>query len=676
MSYAETIGVDTGGTFTDFVCVAEDGTLHVYKQPSTPANPSQSVVDGIRHLKKTGFLSGGFNLVHGTTVGTNALLQRRTAKTALITTRGFADVLEIARQNRAKLYALLPEKEEPLLSHQYRFEVSERLDFEGKVLIQLDRNEVKTLLDFLKVQGVESVAVCLLFGYLNAEHEQTIALEARRRGFFVSLAAEIAPEPREYERTCTVVANACIVPIMSRYLEELDKETSALGAKILRVMQSNGGALSAKSAGDHAIKTALSGPAGGVIAAERLGQETGIRNLMTFDMGGTSADVALLLEGKPQMMTNGKIGTLPLATPMLDIHTIGAGGGSIAWLDSAGGLRVGPQSAGADPGPVAYGKGEALTVTDANLLLNRIPASVRLAGTVRLDKERVEQRFAEFSAKLSCTSEETALAILHITEMAMARALRYISVERGHDPARFALVAFGGAGGLHACKLAEMLGMRTVLFPRFPGAFSALGLAAAPLQFEGVYPLPPTLFDNNPALQNLLEEAKTTLEREAEARLATEGILTLSGEADWRGELTLDLRFVGQSFHLRVPYDSAGIEATKDRFARQHHQRYGHADTTQKIEAVGMRLSVALQTHETIGRAAMPTSEGKPISTVLLIEKEESLSASIYLRESLAEGQELSVPCLILQSDATTYLKRGWSAVVDSFGNLHATHHP
>ena len=512
MSASAIVGVDTGGTFTDLVIRHADGGLSVRKLPSTPHDPSQSVLTGIAECLASGLLEPGFTVVHGTTVGTNALLQRRGVPTALVTTRGFRDVLEIGRQARTHLYAFHPTKPIPLLPREHCYEIDERLDWQGNILTPLDENQAVALLEDLKTRGVESLAVCFLFSYLNPIHESAFGRLALAAGFHVSLSCDIAPEPREYERASTTAANAFIAPLMTRYLNNLQTELTLLGVARLRVMQSNGGALSASEAAQRAITTALSGPAGGLVAAAQIGTQAGFMDLLTFDMGGTSTDVALIAGGQCPVVTTGGMGDLPLRTPLLDIHTVGAGGGSLARLDRAGGLRVGPESAGADPGPVAYGRGDTLTVTDANVLLGRLPEDIRLAGRVPLDGSRVRARFEVLAREIGRTPEQAALGIVAVANAAMARALRHVSVERGHDPAGLTLLSYGGAGGLHACALAAALDMTTILIPRYPGAFSALGLALADVRREYVRALLPT------RLPQELETVSPEAQEEKEAK--------------------------------------------------------------------------------------------------------------------------------------------------------------
>lgn len=665
------IGADVGGTFTDFVFVGTDGRLRVRKRASTPLDPSESIIAGIQDALAAGLTTGGYTLIHGTTVATNALLERRGARAALLTTAGFRDVLEIGRQARSALYALHPAKPVPLLPREQRHELTERVDWQGNVFTPLDAAQAGALLDRLKLQGVESLAVCFLFSYLNPAHERQVGAMAHERGFAVSLSCEIAPEPREYERTSTTVANAFVAPVMARYLSRLEAQLRQAGAGLMRVMQSNGGALSPGEAAHHAIKTVLSGPAGGVVAAAHVGSAAGFPRLLTFDMGGTSTDVALLLDGRCPVVTSGRVAGLPLQAPMLDIHTVGAGGGSLARLNAAGGLRVGPQSAGADPGPVAYGKGETVTVTDANLLLGRLPVGVRLAGYLPLDAPRVRAYFAPLAAAMRCTPEEAALGVVRIADTTMARALRHISVERGYDPADFTLLSFGGAGGLHACSLAEMLGMRTVLVPRYPGAFSAMGLALAEVMREYVQPLPAGASDRQTAeIGRTLEAMYVVLERQAAGDMEAEGFASGS----WNAQRLLDLRYAGQSFDLRLPVVENDLAATVTAFHNAHRTRYGHADPKEPVEIVAARVVAVGQGNRPELVPDLPEEPGRPLGESDVYSQQGRQCATLFARDVLAPRQRLHGPSIVLQEDATTLIALDWTAVVDSGGNLVMTH--
>jgi len=669
VNQADIVGADVGGTFTDFVFISPDGQLSVRKRASTPHDPAESVREGIREALAAGQTRPGFALVHGTTVATNALLERRGARTVLITTEGFRDVLEIGRQARSELYSLHPSRPAPLLPRESRYELKERVDWRGEVVTPLDEAQAAALLDRLAAEGAESAAVCFLFSYLNPAHERRVGTLARERGLAVSLSCEVAPEPREYERASTTAANAFVAPVMDRYLRRLDGQMREVGAGSLRVMQSDGGALSAREAAARAIKTVLSGPAGGVVAASQIGAEAGCPRLLTLDMGGTSTDVALLLEGQLPVVTAGTVAGMAVRTPMLDIHTVGAGGGSLARVDAAGGLRVGPQSAGADPGPVAYGKGETLTVTDANLLLGRLPADVLLAGQLALDGARVRHHFDALAAALRCTPEEAALGIIRVVDAAMARALRHISVERGYDPAEFTLLSYGGAGGLHACALAEALSMPRILVPRYPGAFSALGLALADVMREYVQALPAgaaAVDWRSLKVGSALEARFAALESQAACDLEAEGFRP----GTWQAQRFLDLRYVGQSFDLRVPVIEKDLPATVAAFHAAHRARYGHADVGESVEAVAVRVVAIGRVERPRLAADLPGFPGDRCGEVEVVFETGRQRTAVYARASLSAGQRIDGPAIVLQPDATTLVAPGWSAQVDTAGNL------
>ncbi len=734
------VGVDTGGTFTDIVLLEPDGALRVLKVPSTPDDPSRAIVEGLRQTEAgrgqeaeggwQGGIQPGFTLIHGTTVATNALLERRGARTALITTQGCRDVLEIGRQTRSELYSLSPLRRIPLIPRELRFEVPERMDWRGEVVTPLDTDAVEAVLDAIQAEGVESVAVCFLFSFLNPAHEREAGRRAAARGLAVSLSCDIAPEFREYERTSTVCANAYVAPVMGRYIDRLREGVTALGAGRLSIMQSSGGTLRAQEAAQNAIKTVLSGPAGGLVAAVHVAQQAGFPRIMSFDMGGTSTDVALAevsgrgegeqgrrgragggvgertsgrvgetgfqfdsrhsaldsgspsplrppepppardSEGRstfsPSVVRTGEIAGLPLLTPMLDIHTVGAGGGSIARIDAGGGLRVGPRSAGADPGPVAYGRGEELTVTDANVMLGRLPSHILLAGSLPLDTERVRVRFAELARNLARGPEEAAEGIIAVVNAQMARALRHISVERGRNPADYALVSFGGAGGLHACALAELVGMKHVLVPRDPGAFSALGLVLADVRREYARTL---LFPMADPAPDVYFQCITDQAARAGADLTADGVapdhIAISS--------FVEARYVGQSYALRVPAHRK-LSAVARAFHREHRDRYGYSDPSQPVEIVTVGISASGSARSMEPAApALPSTEGKPDSVRVWLEASLT-TCSVYDRHTLPAGYTLNGPAILTQPDATTWLARGWRATVDAFGNLLLAH--
>ena len=651
------IGIDTGGTFTDIVYLMPDGQVKIRKVPSTPYDPSLALIDGLREAN----MESGFSVVHGTTVATNALLERKGSRTALITTQGCRDVLEIARQTRDSLYDLCPAPRNPLIPRELRFEVGERLNWQGNVLTELDVEAVERTLDEIQLAGVETVAVCFLFSFLNNEHELEVGRRARRRGLSVSLSSDIAPEFREHERTATVCANAYVAPVMSSYIAKVQREIMQIGGERLSVMQSNGGTLKANEAAGNAIKTVLSGPAGGLVAAVRVAREAGFRRIMAFDMGGTSTDVSLV-DGEPVPIRTAEVAGLPMLTPMLDIHTVGAGGGSIARIDAGGGLRVGPQSAGADPGPVAYGTGSELTVTDANVLLGRLPPATLLAGSKRLSADRVRAAFDTFSSMLGLRPQRAAMGIIEVVNAHMARALRHVSVEKGHDPADYVLVSFGGAGGLHACALAQSLGIGTVMIPRYPGAFSALGLALAEVRREYARSL---LVSADERGERRVSSAIREFVRRTKREFSEEGVPTASVVI----ERFVEARYVGQSYALRVPFRGKLRIAARG-FHRAHRTRYGYSDDSQPIEIVTVGVSAHGSYDRPTPVMTLPSGNGPAENSVPIWFGGPCVETPVYRRDTLGEGQHIAGPAVITQDDATTLIEHGWSGTVDQFANL------
>ncbi|MCS7255331.1 MAG: hydantoinase/oxoprolinase family protein, partial [Thermomicrobium sp.] len=524
-------GVDTGGTFTDFVVIDGEG-VRILKEPSTPRDPAQAIVSGLRALGVWDRLE---RLVHGTTVATNAVLERKGARTGLLTTAGFRDVLEIGRQNRPRLYDLRQVREPPLVPREWRLEVRERLDPWGRIVLPLHEEDVQAAIEVFRAAGIESVAVCFLFSFADPVHERRAAELLREAGFAVSASHEVSPEYREYERTATTVVNAYVSPVMGRYLERL-RETLPRGAA-LWIMQSNGGTIRAGVAAREAVRTLLSGPAAGAIGARAIARASGVSKVISFDMGGTSTDVCLI-DGAPRERTEGRIGELPVRMPMLDIHTVGAGGGSIAWFDDGGALRVGPRSAGADPGPAAYGRGgDEPTVTDAAVVLGWLLPDAFLGGTMRLDAERAREVVWRIARRLGRGIEEAALGIMEVAEANMERAIRVVSVERGEDPREYGLVAFGGAGPMVACRLASRLHIPLVLIPHHPGTLSALGLLTAPITRDYLRTIMLPADRAHPSL----EHAAADLTAAATYDLADDGLVPT--EATF--QFALDLRYSG-----------------------------------------------------------------------------------------------------------------------------------
>ena len=657
------VGVDTGGTFTDFVLL-EDGELRVHKVLSTPSDPAGAILQGLSDLGVGEELAA---LVHGSTVATNAVLERKGVKTGLITTEGFRDVLEIGRQTRPKLYAIRVEREPTLVPRDLRVEVTERLDELGDVLIPLDDDSVDEAVSTLARAGVDSVAVCLLFSFANPDHERRVALAARGAGLHVSASFEVLPEFREYERTSTVVLNAYVAPIMDRYLGRL--EQSLPGAATFRIMQSNGGSISATTARQEAARTLLSGPAAGVVGAAYVASAAGFDRSISFDMGGTSTDVALI-EGDVTETTDGSIGGHPTKLPMIDIHTVGAGGGSIAWFDSGGALRVGPRSAGADPGPAAYGRqGSEPTVTDANVVLGRLIPDAFLGGGMRLDREAALKAVTEIAERLDSTVGEAALGMVRVANANMEAAIRVISVERGHDPRLFTLVAFGGAGPLHACELANALRIPRVLVPSTPGVLSALGMLAADILKDYVQ----TVMVGAEQAAERVEPIFAELEQRGRDDLAREGI----DQEQTSIERYLDLRYVGQSYELQVPYEG-DLEAAVRQFHDAHERRFGYSDPTERVQVVNVRLKArGIADRPRIDREAVdPNAIAEPNAVRPVVFGSDAganeLQTPIFDRATLQPGVRISGPAIVTQYDTTTVLPPGWRLSVGATRSLIA----
>ena len=663
------IAVDTGGTFTDCIFV-RDGRLEILKVPSTPRNPAQAIANALEtilgevsRLGRDSEAASGLDLAFGTTVGTNALLERRGGRVALVTTAGFEDVIEIGRQARPRLYDFFVERPPPLVPRQRRFGLRERVAANGRALLRPSRAELGRVARRVARSGADSVAVCLLFSFAHPAHEQAIARRLRAAGMAVSVSHEILPEFREFERTATTVVNAYLVPVMSRYVSEVETlaRRRRRGATV-RVMQSSGGIVSAVMAAREPVRTILSGPAGGVLGAQYVGKRAGFGRIIGFDMGGTSTDVALI-EGALRTTNESTIADLPVAVPVLDIHTVGAGGGSIARFDRAGALRVGPESAGADPGPICYGRGERPTVTDAHLVLGHLAPEGLLGGEFRLDEPRT-RRLMERARGPIGSIEEFAQGILDVADATMEKAIRIISVERGYDPRDYTLVAFGGAGGLHACGLAAALGMPRVLVPRFPGALSALGILRADVvkDFSQTVLLPAT---SARAVAAPLLRAFARLQAMGWGAMAREGFAPRAV----RVERLLDMRYIGQAYELTV---SAAGNFLKT-FHLAHERRYGYADPARAAEIVNVRARFIGAT----SKPGLPRSRGtkRNAGDAIMIERRtffrgRPLRAALYDRAKLRVAACFSGPAIIAEYSSTTMLPPGWRARVDAFENL------
>ncbi len=677
------IGVDTGGTFTDFIIAFKNRQLS-FKVPSTPFAPAQAILTGLNQALELlyeefgDFSEAEIEIVHGTTVATNALLERKGARTALVTTAGFEDVIEIGRQARPDLYNLAVKRPQPLIPAELRFGVKERVSSEASVIEPLTVRELTALVKKLKHAEVESVAISLLFSFSNPDHEKRIAEALEPLGIPVSVSHKILPEYREFERTSTVVINAYLAPRVSDYLGEL---TAGLSRKLkrqdetpLRIMQSSGGSISAEVAAREPVRTILSGPAGGVVAAMRIAELAEIGDVVTFDMGGTSTDVALC-KGEARTTNEAQIIGLPVAVPILDIHTVGAGGGSIAYVDEGGALRVGPESAGADPGPACYGFGTRPTVTDANLVLGRFAGGGLLAGEMALDEFRaavVLDRLAEDMSRASSklvTREQAALGVIRVANANMEQALRLVSVERGHDPRLFSLVSFGGAGGLHAAALASALRIPRVLIPSFPGAFSALGVLLADVVKDYSRTVMLTIEANGEStLPRRTEREFAAMEKQAKKDLRAEGF------TPEQTKLTrlLAMRYRGQSFELEIGASEDGETGTIARFHQSHRERYGHANEHKAVEIVSVRLRATgitdkpkLKQEKTFRR-----HKAKPDREAMIWLGDKRRKAAVFERENLLPGAKLTAPAIVVEYGSTTLIPSGWHASVDGWQNL------
>jgi len=671
------IGLDIGGTFTDIVLLnSEHKTMEFLKVASTPAKLEEGVIAGLRQLAGQTDLrfSQVERIVHGTTVATNALLQGKWARTALVTTAGFRDIIEIGRQNRPAIYDLMVERPPAIVGRDLRFEVSERVDFQGAIATPLDESGLEELAEEMLERDVESVAVCLLFSYANPEHERKVrSVLETRLGVSVTLSSEVLPEFREYERTQTVVVNAALRPVIGDYLESLEREAIGLGLeREWQIMQSNAGITSSLGAQAQPVKIVLSGPAAGVQGARVVGDHAGFPNLITLDMGGTSCDVCLIENGNVAVTTEGKIAGYPLKVPMVDIHTIGAGGGSIAWIDKGGALRVGPQSAGADPGPVCYGKGGLEpTVTDAHLVLGRLDPESPVGELGRLDLVSARRAISEAIAQpLAMSLEQAAQGILAVAEANMERAIRVISVERGYDPRRFALLPFGGAGPLHGAGLADKLGIGTVLVPETAGVLSALGLLQTDLVHDYVQSIVRQSDRVDIGEMNAMYEAFKSRGRQD---LLRDGVV----EESIRYQPSLDMRYLGQSFELNLgladsqPTES-GLGMLIDEFHRRHEQVYGHSSQSEPVELVNFRLkAVGLTDKVALERKVRPRKEASSQSTRLVFFPETGrVETQVFERDGLPAGTSLEGPAIVEGRESTVVVPPGWRAFADPYGNL------
>jgi len=657
------IAVDTGGTFTDCVWI-ENGRLQILKVFSTPHDPSEAIANAVARIVKDS--NREIVLLHGTTVGTNALLQRKGARTALVTTAGFEDAIEIGRQARPNLYDLNVRRIEPLVPREFRYGVPERTRPDGSIELSASKDALGELRSKIQKNGAESIAVCLLFSFANPSNEQAIEQELRPLNVPLSLSNCILPEFREYERISTVVVNAYLQPLMQRYLESLRTRLSRKTATKLFVMQSSGGITALETAASEPVRTVLSGPAGGAVGALAMGHRAGFEKVISFDMGGTSTDVALL-EARLHVTSEAEIAGLSVRVPMLNIHTVGAGGGSLARIDAGGALRVGPESAGADPGPICYGKGTQPTVTDANLLLGRLRPGNFLGGELRLAVERTRAMFAEWITKhrLKWSAEELAAGIVRVVNATMEKAIRVVSIEQGYDPRDFALLSFGGAGALHACDLAASLSLSRVIVPPAPGALSAYGILSSDVVKDYSRTDPMLLSDTD--FSRLRKRIDTSFEKLLETAVreyANEG---------WKGaikmECSVDLRYLGQGYELNIPWRKA--TALLNDFHAAHQRRFGYRHSDKKIELVTLRVRASLP------QPSGAISEFQNNRAPKLASTRESayfdarpVKTKVWRRESLSPGFSAPGPLIVTEYTATTVVPPGWKLNLHRSGAL------
>jgi len=627
------IGVDTGGTFTDFVVQQPDGTLTSFKLPSNPADPASVILAGITRAANGAKKA---EVVHGSTVATNALLERKGARVAFVTTAGFEDMLTIGRQNRAALYDLSPPPKRLLVPSELCFGVAERAHYDGSIEKKPSARELKRVRAALRKAEVESVAICFLHGWQTTENEHAVR-EALGEEWFVSASHEIAPEFREYERASTTAVNAYVGPLMDRYLGDLERRSPYP----LAVMQSNGGLLPASVVRKHAVRTILSGPAGGAVGAVGVAAASGFTKILGFDMGGTSTDVCLC-EGAPRETTEAYVDGLPVRVPMLDIHTVGAGGGSLARVDAGGLLRVGPESAGARPGPACYGVGTQATVTDAHVVLGRIAEEQLAGGEVRIDATRATAAVSAIAERLRVSIDEAAAGIIRIANSNMERAIRAVSVERGYDPRDFALVAFGGGGGLHACEIAAQLGIRIVIVPRLAGALSALGMLMA----DNVRDYAAGVLGRAGHLQ-----AFAALERRARAEMHAAKLARFA-----------DCRYAGQSYELTIPFGGD--------FHAAHEKAYGFAMPERAIETVTLRVRATIAVNGP--RLDHRPAPGGAVEKRRVFVGGGWRSIGSHRREQVSP-RPAAGPALVLDYGSTTLVPAGWRYRCDGAGNLVCT---
>lgn len=650
------IAIDSGGTFTDCVWL-EGSSLRILKVFSTPDDPSAAIADAVSKIAAP---ETPVTILHGTTVGTNTLLQRKGARVAFVTTAGFEDSIEIGRQHRPRLYDFFFEKNPPLAGPDLRFGVEERTAAEGKILRQPDEAGLRDLAKAISAAKPEAIAVSLLFSFANPQNEQAVARELEKLNVPLSLSHQILPEFREYERASTVLVNAYLQPVMQRYLEGLERRAGQRNQARIFVMQSSGGITALETAAAQPVRTVLSGPAGGVVGALAMARPSGFEKIIGFDMGGTSTDVALV-EKAAATSNEAEVAGLPVRVPILDIHTVGAGGGSLARFDAGGALRVGPESAGAAPGPICYGRGEFPTVTDANLLLGRLPARQFLGGDFELDVPRTEQMVQRWLKQSGSrlTVEEFASGIIRVVNANMEKAIRVVSIERGYDPRQFALVAFGGAGGMHACELAQALRIPKVIVPAYPGALSAVGILISDVVKDHSRTV---LMRMRQLPVKELDGLYGDLKNKLSAELDREG---------WKGsavyERSCDLRYRGQGYELNLAFGRDVIE----RFHAEHKRRYGYSSPEREVEIVTVRLRGRVASTEKLNKLKIASRAGKlKESSAQVWFAGKRHKTLVTPRESLKPGKFHRGPAIVTEYSATTVVPPGLRFSTDKTGNL------
>ncbi|HXA86755.1 MAG TPA: hydantoinase/oxoprolinase family protein [Candidatus Dormibacteraeota bacterium] len=652
------IAIDSGGTFTDCVWL-QDSTLRILKVFSTPADPAQAIADAVHRIAGA---AQDIVVLHGTTVGTNTLLQRKGARVAFVTTAGFEDSIEIGRQQRPELYDFFFEKDPALSPAELRFGVDERTSAEGTVLRAPMPASLESLVAQIAAQKPQAIALSLLFSFANPTNEKAVAAALAALRLPLSVSHQILPEFREYERASTVLVNAYLQPVMQSYLQKLQARAGRGRSARIFVMQSSGGITALATAAEQPVRTVLSGPAGGIVGAAAVAQRSGFDRIITFDMGGTSSDVALV-DGKPTTTNEADVAGLPVRVPVLDIHTVGAGGGSLARFDAGGALRVGPESAGADPGPVCYGKGERPTVTDANLLLGRLPADQFLGGDFQLDLPRTQKIVAQWlkNNHSSLSLEEFAAGVVRVVNANMEKAVRVVSIERGHDPREFSLVAFGGAGAMHACDLAQALRIPRVIVPAYPGALSALGILISDVVKDHSRTVllrvaPGTVFSAR------LDPVFAELKRSIAAELKKE---------DWQGravfEPSCDIRYRGQGYELTLSYTRGLLE----RFHAEHKRRYGYSSPERDVEIVTVRMRGRVASPEKLSRLKIREEQGKLKQAGAMVHfAGKRHRTQVIPRSSVKEGKMYRGPAIITEYSATTVIPPGLTYRKDRAGNL------